>query len=427
MRVLLVAPCREGQRWKGRRRSRFLWPPMALMILAAETPEGVEVVLTDEAVAPAPLDRSWDLVGVSALTASATRAYAVADAFRELGVPVILGGIHPSFRPEEASEHADSVFVGEADDGWAGVVEDVRSGRGLAPRYEAKDHPDLTGRPYPRRDLLPRRAYGVSNTLMASRGCPHDCSFCSTTRFMGKRLRRRPVEAVAKEAGSLPGRIMIFTDDNLFAHKGWALDLMEALRPLRKRWVAQCSVEAAKRADLLRGAKRAGCMGVLVGFESLSPENLEDVRKGVNKVEAYVEAVRAFHEAGLFVQGSFIFGLDGDGPHTLEETLDFVFRARLEGANFSVLTPLPGTDVFSRFEAEGRIRTRDWSLYDKLNVVYEPKGFTAEALRETVKTAYRRVYSLGGIWRRVPLLARNGPIAWLYNLNYRRGIARGWD
>jgi radical SAM superfamily enzyme YgiQ (UPF0313 family) len=400
---------------------------MALMILAAETPEGVEVVLADEATGPIPFDGGFDLVGISSLTASATRAFAVADRFRKLGVPVILGGIHPSFRPEEALEHADSVFVGEADDGWAEVVEDVRSGRGLEGRYEPGENPDLAGRPFPRRDLLPRKAYGVPNTIMASRGCPHDCAFCSTTKFMGKKLRRRPVEDVGREAASLDGRILIFTDDNLLAHRRWSLDLMEAIAPARKRWVAQCSIDASKRGEILVAAKKAGCMGVLIGFESLSPENLNDVRKGVNRVEQYLEAVRAFHDAGLFVQGSFIFGLDGDGENTLEETLDFVFRARLEGANFSVLTPLPGTDVFERLEAEGRIRTRDWSLYDKLNVVYEPRGYTPAQLQETVKTAYRRVYSLGGIWHRVPLLSRNGPIAWLYNLNYRRGIVRGWD
>ena len=244
---------------------------------------------------------------------------------------------------------------------------------------------------------------------------------------MGRRPRRRPVEEVAAEVSSLAGRILIFTDDNLFAHKSWSLDLMATLAPLKKRWVAQCSVDAARRPDLLAAAKRAGCMGVLIGFESLSPDNLEDVRKGVNRSDRYLDAVDAFHDAGLFVQGSFIFGLDGDGPATLDETLNFVFRARLEGANFSVLTPLPGSDVFKRLEEEGRIKTFDWSLYDKLNVVYEPKGYTPEDLRETVKTAYRRTYSLGGIWRRVPLFRRNGPIAWLYNLNYRRGVSRGWD
>jgi radical SAM superfamily enzyme YgiQ (UPF0313 family) len=400
---------------------------MALMILAAETPAGVDVRIADEAVGPVPFDEDWDLVGVSALTATAPRAFAIASAFRKRGVPVILGGIHPSFRPEEAAEHADAVFVGEGEEGWADVIEDVRSGRGLQPRYHAPSPPDLAGRPFPRRELIRRNAYGVANTVMASRGCPHDCSFCSTTRFMGSRLRLRPVEEVAKEIASLPGRILIFTDDNLFAHKRWAEDLMEAIRPLRKRWVAQCSMEAARAFPLLSAAKRAGCMGVLIGFESLNPENLDDVRKGVNKVGDYLEAVKAFHDTGLFVQGSFIFGLDADGPETVRRTLDFVFQARLEGANFSVLTPLPGTDVFRRFEEEGRLLTTDWNLYDKLNVVYRPKDFTPASLQQAVKEAYREVYRLSGIWRRVPLLRRNGPLAWLYNLNYRRGVMRGWD
>ncbi len=427
MKILLVAPCKEGQRWKGRKKSRFLWPPAALTLLASATPPGVDVRIADEATGPLPDDGDWDLAGITALTASAPRAYAVADAFREKGVPVILGGIHASFRPGEAAEHADAVFVGEADDGWKDVIEDVRSGRGLKPRYEAQGYPDLAGRPFPRRDLLAKNAYGVINTVMASRGCPHNCAFCSTTRFMGPKLRTRPVEEVAREIASLNGRIVIFTDDNLLAHKRWARDLMEAIRPLKKRWVAQCSVEAARHPELLDAAKRAGGMGLLLGFESLSPENLKDVKKGVNKVEDYLDAVRAFHDAGLFVQGSFIFGLDADTPDMVDRTVDFVFQARLEGANFSVLTPLPGTEVFNRLEKEGRIRTFDWSLYDKLNVVFEPRGFTPEALQEAVKSAYRRVYSLRGIFKRVPLLTRNGPLGWAYNLNYRRGVMRGWE
>jgi radical SAM superfamily enzyme YgiQ (UPF0313 family) len=399
---------------------------MALLILAAETPHGVEVEVCDDAVSPVPFDQDWDLVGVSTLTATAPRGYEIASRFRERGTPVILGGIHASFLPDEAARHADAVFVGEADARWKEVVEDVRSGRGLEPRYDAGGYPDLAGRPFPKRELLRPKAYGVTATVMASRGCPHDCSFCSTTKFMGPKLRLRPPGEVAEEIRGLPGRILIFTDDNLLAHKAWAGELMEAVRPARKRWVAQCSIDAARRTALLESARRAGCMGVLIGFESLSPENLRDVRKGVNRVEEYLDAVKAFHDAGLFVQGSFIFGLDGDTPDSIGETLDFVFQARLEAANFSVLTPLPGTDVFRRFEEEGRITTRDWSLYDKLNVVYTPRGFDPRSLQEAVKGAYRRVYSLGGIFRRVPLLSRNGPLAWLYNLNYRRGVMKGW-
>jgi len=424
LRILLVAPCKEGQRWKGARGSRFLWPPSGLLHLAANTPAGNEVRLADEAIAPVPFEEPWDLVGVSSITATAPRAYAIADEFRRRRVPVILGGIHASFLPDEAAAHADSVFVGEADVGWAEVVADA-AGRRLKPRYEAVDHPELAGRPWPRRDLL-GKGYGAA-TVMASRGCPHGCSFCSTTIFLGRRLRLRPPAEVAAEAASLHRRILVFTDDNLFANKEWALELTQALKPLGIRWVAQCSIDAARRTDLLHAARRAGCMGVLIGFESLSAANLRDVRKGVNRVEDYLDAVRAFRGEGLLVQGSFIFGLDGDTREVFRETADFAFRAKLGAANFAVLTPLPGTEVFRRLKEEGRIVTFDWSLYDKLNVVFRPLHLTPEELKEGVKNAYREVFSLLGIWRRVPLLRRNGILAWLYNLNYRRGVMRGWD
>jgi radical SAM superfamily enzyme YgiQ (UPF0313 family) len=426
MRIALIAPCKEDQRWKGEK-SRFVWPPMGLLTLASMLPPDWDVRLYDEAVERLDPLPEADLALVSVLTANAPRGYEIADRLRDRGIPVVIGGIHASALPHEAGAHADAVFVGEAEAGFQKVLADFQGGRGLSALYRAEGFCDPACIPVPRRDLLRPRAYGVPCTVMATRGCPYNCSFCSTTRFMGNRYRLRPVEAVTREIGDLSRRWFIFLDDNLFARRSYARALMEGMLPLRKRWVAQTSMNVAQDPDLLSLARAAGCMGLLIGFESLSEENLQDVRKGVNQVEKYKAAVHAIRRAGIFVQGSFIFGFDRDPSDIFERTFRFVMDASLEGANYSILTPLPGTDLFERLDAEGRVTERDWSRFDKLNVCFRPRNIAPERLVAEVKRLYRRTYSIGSILRRVPLFRRQSPMALLYNLAYRRGVFRRWD
>ncbi len=427
MKIALIAPCKEGQRWK-RRRSRFVWPPSGLLILGSLAGDSHACRLFDEGVEDFnPASVEADLAAISILTANAPRGYEIADRLRARGIPVIIGGIHASALPEEAGKHADSVFIGEAECGFRDVLEDMSGGRGLKPLYNPGRFCDPADIPIPRRDLLKPKAYGIPSTIMATRGCPYNCSFCSTTKFMGNRYRQRPVGHVVEELKSIGNRWFIFLDDNLLAAKGYAHDLMSAIAPLGKRWVAQTSMNAARDTDLLKLASKAGCMGMLIGFESLSEENLGDVRKGVNTASKFADAVRAFHEAGIFVQGSFIFGFDGDPPDIFSRTLEFVNSAPLEGANYSVLTPLPGTDLFKRLESEGRIKEKDWSKFDKLNVCFKPKNISPGDLMDSVKLMYRRTYSLSSIIRRLPWFRRQTPMALLFNLGYRRAVRKGWD
>jgi radical SAM superfamily enzyme YgiQ (UPF0313 family) len=427
MKIVLIAPCNVRQRWKGKK-SSFVWPPMGLLTLAALTPPSFEVRLIDEAVDLFdPDDLECDLAAVSLLTANAPRGYEIADRLRTRGIPVVLGGIHASMLPKEAAEHADAVGVGEGELLWRDMLSDFSSGRGLRPLYEADGFCDPAQIPIPRRDLLRTRAYGMPGTIMATRGCPYNCSFCSTTKFMGNRYRKRPVESVVQDLASIPQRWCIFLDDNLLASPKYARELLAAIRPLRKKWVAQSSMNVAKDTALLDMAAAAGCRGILVGFESLSMENLRDVRKGINKVDEFADAVSAFHRAGIFVQGSFIFGLDGDPPDLFERTFRFVEDTPLEGANYSILTPLPGTDLYNRLEDEGRITERDWSRYDKLNVCFAPKNISPADLIAGVKNIYRRTYAYRSMLRRLPLFRRQGILALFLNLAYRRGVYRGWS
>lgn len=427
-RIILVAPCKEGQVWRGQK-SHFVWPPYNLACVAACAPDTVEMVIRDEAIEPLDFDElaAADLVGVTSLTANAPQAYGIADRLRARGTKVILGGIHASFMPQEAIRHADSVCIGEAEGIFEQVCDDLVHERPLRRYYKAPRLALLDTLRPPRRDLLRSEAYGVPFTIMATRGCVYDCSFCSTTRFMGGKFRVRPVAEVAKEIAASPAPFFIFLDDLLHANKKYIRELLEAIAPLGKRWVAQTTINTAEDPELLRLTAKAGGAGCLLGIESLSPENIRDVKKGIpNKVELTADRIKVFHDAGLFVQGSFIFGLDGDTPDVFRRTVDFAFETKLEACNFAVLTPLPGTEVYTRLHAEGRITSYDWARYDKLNVVFEPRGMSAEVLQAGVVDAYREVYSLAGIWKRMPWFKRNSLLLMLYNLAYRRGVTRGW-
>ena len=430
-RIVLVAPCKEGQVWRGRR-SHFVWPPYNLACVAAETPPEIDVEIRDEAIEPLDFDdlARADLVGVTALTANAVRAYEIVDAMRERGTPTIMGGIHASFMPQEAVTHADSVCIGEAEGVWPSICDDVAHGRRLRKYYKNPALPSLDTLKPPRRDLLRREAYGVPFTTMATRGCVYSCSFCSTTRFMGGKFRVRPVADVIRDIEThATGRYFVFLDDLLHANKKYIRELLTALIPLKKKWVAQTTINTADDPEILELTREAGGMGCLLGIESLSPENIQDVKKGIpNKVELTAERVQRFHAAGIFVQGSFIFGLDGDREDVFDRTVQFALDAKLGAANFAVLTPLPGTEVYTRLHAEGRITSYDWSRYDKLNVVFQPKGLSPEALQQGVIDAYRRVYSWRGIATRLlpRLFSANGLILAGYNLAYRRGVRKGW-
>jgi radical SAM superfamily enzyme YgiQ (UPF0313 family) len=433
MKIALIAPCKQDQRWKGRK-SSFVWPPMGLLTLGALTPQDIDVRLYDEAVDEFdPAGIECDLACISILTANAPRGYEIAGILRNRGIAVIIGGIHASMLPSEAARHGDSVYIGEAEVAWSEVLDDFTKGSGLKPEYGPGSFCSPEDIPVPRRELLKPRSYGVPATIMATRGCPYNCSFCSTTRFMGNRYRLRPVENVVEDIASFSKRWCIFLDDNLFANKRYAKDLMKAIAPHRKLWVAQTSMNASEDPELLSAARKAGCMGVLIGFESLSEANLKDVRKGINKVDSFKKAVDAFHDAGIFVQGSFIFGFDGDDKDIFDRTFEFVHEAGLEGANFSVLTPLPGTDLYKRLDDEGRIFEKDWAMFDKLNVCFEVRNFDKDDLVARVKALYRRTYSLRSIFKRLSLLSRRGIFsrqgltALAFNLAYRKGVYKRWD
>jgi radical SAM superfamily enzyme YgiQ (UPF0313 family) len=424
MKVLLVAP--GGQRLirEGPPRQKALFPPLALPLLAALAPEEVEVRLVDEAVERVDLAEDADLVGISAMTAQAPRAYQIADAFRARGAKVVLGGMHPSARPEEAAEHADAVVIGEAETVWPRVIEDAKSGR-LKRLYKCEERPDLTDLPIPRRSLLKEDAYVSTGVVQATRGCPHACSFCSVSSFFGRTYRFRPVEKVVAEVADLRDRLVFFVDDNIMAAPAYAKRLFEGLTGLGKQWFGQSSLTMLKDGSLLRLAARSGCKGLFVGLESLSQTNLATWGKTFNVAASYREAVRRLHDFGIGVIGSFMFGADEDDADVFERTVEFVERAHLDAAQFSILTPLPGTRLYQQMEQEGRLLERDWAKYDGGHVVFRPLRMRVEEIERGFRWVLGRVYSVPGIVRRTWDGWLRRPIFGPLNLAFRQRI-RGY-
>lgn len=402
MRFLLVLPARKYRdQLKGRESPAeriFDYSVLPCLYVASSTPADVDVRIVNEDHEPIDFEAPVDLVGISIMAMNAPRGYEIAGRFRERGVPVIAGGFHATLHPEEALRHCDAVCVGDGERIMPRVIEDARAGR-LAGVYHDPVE-DLSELPLPDRRRFRRRSVAHFDIIQATRGCPRECDFCSITAFHHHTYRRRPADAVAREMATLGGTVF-FMDDNLTATRRYALDLFEAIRPLRRRWFGQCSVSMAFDDEVLDGAARSGCRGMFVGFESLSESNLAAAGKDFNEPSRYEEAVRRFHEKGMLVFAGIVFGMDGDTSEVFERTLRFVEQARIDLLAANILTPFPGTPLHDRLDREGRITSRDLDLYDMNQVVFEPRGMSAETLKSGTSWVRARFYSRSRILRRL--------------------------
>jgi radical SAM superfamily enzyme YgiQ (UPF0313 family) len=373
---------------------------LTLTTLAALTPPGIDVKITDENVEPIDFEEEVDLVGITGMVMHAKRAYEIAKRFRERGIPVVMGGPHASSCSVEAKEHVDSVVIGEAEPVWSNLINDLQEGR-LKPFYKGETYPSLSGIPSPRLDLLRKEAYMTVNCVQTTRGCPHQCDFCHVTHFFGKTYRCRPIDEVIREVERLSGEFTVFIDDNIAGNRQHAKELFERLKPLKKKWAGQASLTLTRDPELLKLAAESGCVSLFIGLESLSPENLKEMNKSFNRSHQYEEALRALHDHDIMVLAGFIFGLDHDDEGVFERTLRFCERNRIELPSFFVLTPLPGTPLFQRMESEGRLLHKDWSKYNGATVVFRPKLMTEETLQRGFNWLCKEGYSWGSIVRRV--------------------------
>jgi radical SAM superfamily enzyme YgiQ (UPF0313 family) len=382
------------------------------------------VVHVDEEVSRADTSMAADLVAITFHTPSAPHAYELAAQFRKRGIPVALGGPHVTLMPDEAQAHADSIFVGEAEAHWPQFLRDFETGT-RARRYCATAPPSLQTAPMARKDLYSRRDL-TGGRLFATRGCPHGCEFCAVAMMYQRKVRTRPVADVTAEYASFPGKTIIFWDDNLASDRDYAKSLFRAIAPHRKWWSSQASIQAGKDEEFLELAAMSGCKQLFIGFESISQSSMDGAGKTFNRVDEYAAVIERIHAHGIAVQAGVVFGFDADTESVFGDTLDFLEAAAVQNATFNILTPYPGTPLYRRLEAEGRILTRDWSRYNgREDVVFAPRGMSADSLLEGYRYANRRFYSATSITRRMVRSPLPLNIAYATALRFRRASGRG--
>jgi len=368
--------------------------------LAARVPAGWEVAHIDEEAETIDFDAPADVVALTFHTPSAYHAYEIAARFRSRGACVAMGGPHVSLLPEEAAQHADVLFAGEAEGVWEEFLRDFEPGRHRL-LYRRDSAAPLDNIPMSSKALFHRNDH-TSGVLFATRGCPYQCDFCAIHVMYRRGQRRRPVEEVAAEYASFPGKIIIFWDEDIAADPHYAKRLFDAIAPYGKWWSSQAGVNSVRDDAVLDAAARSGCKQLFLGLESLSQASVSDVHKGFNRVDEYARTIARVHAHGIAVQAGIVFGFDGDSVETFRPTLDFLEAAGVENATFNILTPWPGTPLFQRLEAENRILTRDWRRYNGRNdVVFQPKQMSAEELLSGFRWANDCFYSVPSMVRRL--------------------------
>ncbi len=433
-KLLLVDPYPRNNpyRMTASERRSIWFPKLSLPVIAGYTPSHWDIQLIDEAVEDIDFNTPCDVVGISIMTCYAPRAYEIATEFRQRGKMVILGGVHPTYCPEEALNYCDAIVCGEAEELWPTVAADIESGQ-LKRIYRMDQFPDLSNYRKPRISLLNPDSYMTRLCTFTTRGCHFDCEFCSVSPFNGKTTRRRPVPEVIEELtrakewlrsdiidrmtrGSLwnalstslriwvgleEGSIVAFVDDLHNSHRAYCRELWQALKALNIKWGCQSTLFLGDDSDMVKLAADSGCVSVFVGMESLSEDSLDETNKGFNQVRKFESQIKMFHDHGIMVNPGLVFGFDNDDESVFETAINFLNRNKVELAYFNVLTPLPGTALFDRYTQEGRIFDRDWSKYDGKHVVYHPKRMTAEQLQEGFFWANHQMYSWPSIWTRI--------------------------
>ncbi|MDP7113168.1 MAG: radical SAM protein [Myxococcota bacterium] len=408
--ALLISPFYRKDPY-GSYAKHVLTPSLALTSVAAATPPDWSVRLWDENLlqGPPPADPFPALVGITVHLTFARRAYELAAWYRKRGAQVVLGGPHLLACADEAAAHADAIAVGEGVQLWPRILRDAERGA-LRPRYDGDFRAPFGGEPAPARELLPRRDYLTVASLTATRGCHNRCGFCHlSTRGLQMPYQRREPAAVAAEIATLDEPYAVFVDNNLGSDFDYLRALCRELRPLKRIWSAAVTLDVAQQPGLVGEMARAGCNGVFIGLETLEAANLDEAGKRCPRPAEYARGVEVFHRHRIQVNGSFVFGFDHDGPEVFEQTVAWIERTRLACATFHLLTPYPGTPLFRRMEAEGRLLHRDWERYDTAHAVFRPRRMTPAQLEAGYRRAYRRLFSHRSILRRRPVRTGDVP------------------
>jgi len=423
MKILLISPERERKKEEA---FLFRLSFLNLPYVAAVTPPGIDVKIVDEAFEKVDFEEKVDLVGITAQTPVVPRAYQIAEEFKKRGVPVVMGGVHASMLPEEALQYVDAVVIGEAEEVWPVLIEDLKKGQ-LKQIYQGNRFVNPSNLPLPRRELLNEKFYFPLKLLETTRGCPHRCDFCGVSKFFGFRYRNRPIVEIDRELQTLfqkgpvmdlalkkilsllskdflyflKRRLLYIIDSDVASDRRFCLELVSLLKAYDLLWWGHAPVSTAFDQKLLKGFSESGCIALNIGFESFSTKNLQVMGKGFNQPSRYAEAVKRIHDYGIGIMGTFIVGLDDDDPGVFQRIIDFCVNHRLDWALTFIMAPYPGTDSFKRLEKEERIFCRDWEKYDSLNAVYQPLMMTVEELEKGMRRVWKEVFSLTSIYKRI--------------------------
>jgi radical SAM superfamily enzyme YgiQ (UPF0313 family) len=429
MRLTLIHPC------IGRRKDQpyiRLWQmePLPPAAIAGLTPPGVEIKFYDDRMERIPYDEPTDLVGISVETYTAKRAYQIASEYRRRGVPVVMGGFHATLCPEEVSQYADAVVVGEAETLWETVLKDAER-KTLQPYYRAESRPSLA-RMRPQRAIFAGKNYLPVGLIEAGRGCHFVCDFCAVQTVFGQTQSRRPADDILTELEQLREKPLIFfVDDNITSNMAQAKEFFKELKKLKIKWVSQASINAAHDEEFLQIIKESGCQGVLIGFESLNPDNLKKMNKGFNTMQGgYEKALANLRRHNIRLYITFVFGYDEDSEASFKESVDFALRHKFYIAAFNHLTPFPGTPLYKRLEQEGRLLFNKWWLDDGYSynmIPFQPAHMTPERLQRGCVEARAEFYNWSNIWQRsLDPVNRSSLLMWwqFYGINamFRREV-----
>jgi radical SAM superfamily enzyme YgiQ (UPF0313 family) len=376
-----------------------LFPPLGLATLAAYLDEHDEARICDEHVEEVDTNDSPDLVVIQVYITNAFRAYELADEYRKRKIYVCLGGLHVTSLPEEAAQHADSIFLGPGEETFPQFLSDFRNKKTLA--VYSSPVRTLSGIPKIRRDLIKRNLYLVPNSIVVTRGCPHHCDFCYKDAFFkgGKSFYTQVVDDALAEIDRLPGKHLYFLDDHLLGNQKFAEALFEGMKGMGRVFQGASTVDAILRGNLIEKAADAGLRSLFVGFETLTESNLSFSNKKQNLGKSYADAICRLHNLGVMINGSFVFGMDDDEEDVFARTVDWGVKMGITTSTYHVMTPYPGTKLFEEMEKQGRILHRQWNLYDTRQVVYQPKKLSAEKLEKGYWWAYKEFYSWKNIFR----------------------------
>ena len=421
------------------------YPAISLAMISALTPDHFHIRLVDDANEPVPYGEECDLALIVGQTHQMPNVYFIADRLRTEGSKVVLGGMHVTALPEEAQMHADSIIIGEAETVWEEILSDFTAGS-LKKKYFGPEV-DLAKLPAIRRDLFNKKFYYPGEIIETTRGCSVGCVFCGVQNFFGAKMRVRPAEAIKQELMALFGprppqakwknwlaqhwhpdipyfvekRLLYVMDSNFFSEPRHAMDVLTVFKECDIRWYGHASLNLIRNEKMVDLMAESGCIGVNIGFESLSQTNIDTMHKFPNKTAEYANCIRRLHERGIGVMGTFIVGFDEDTPEVFDQITDFALKNRLETAFTLILTPLPNTALFDQMDSQNRILSRNWFDYDHGTVTFIPKNMTPKQLHWGMRSVWKRLYSWRGIWSRIMTKPRVRPFFYLpVNLGFHK-------